>query len=221
MRALFLIIMRSKDKSLLRHALPRVLAFIGMLTLMPTLAAAQTEIENGVPVTIAVDAEMDNNFSVLVTDINFGTLGATNGSGTAKLTVTVDGDINTQTSGPMARIVAKGNGVTPGILEISSALSHQALHIRYSNVQNLTCLSCPGSPPPLEILEIFDNASAQAGRWSATDPAPDANATNGIVTTNNNGEASLRIGVTIGTNNAMQPYPTGVYSGTFDITLEY
>ena len=207
--------------SFARRAICTGLILIGFSVLPHAFAQAQVSIENGVPVTIPVDAEMDNNFSVLVTDIHFGTLGITNGNGTATVTITTNGNISTQNNGDRARIVSKGDFSTHGILEISSALTNQAVHIRYSNIHDLTCDSCTGTPPKLIITQITDNAAAQTGLWSSSNANPDASATNGIVTTNNNGEAVVNIGMTLKTDGGSQPYPSGTYVGTFDVTLEY
>lgn len=186
--------------------------------------AGATSIDNGVPTTITVDASMDNNFSVDVTDVDFGTIGITNANGqTAELIMDANGTIDETTgnTGPQARIVSNG-GNAPGVLDIEGALSDQLLNIRYSNVQNLTCVSgCSGSPPALVISRIIDDATDQNGLWSVDDASPDASATSGQIMTSGTGTATVQIGVSIRTDGSGTPYPSGEYEGSFSVTLEY
>lgn len=201
-----------------------ILTFMGLLSLVSTQAAAQTNISNGVPVTIPVDAEMDNNFAVDVTDIDFGTIGATNAVGEiGELIMAPDGSLD-ETSGntdPVARIVSSGGPSTPGILDIEGALTDTLVYIRYSNVQNLTCGACGGTPPELIISRITDDAADQAGLWSVDDADPDGDAVAGQVTTSGTGTALVNIGATLRTDGSGTPYPSGTYAGSVDVTLEY
>lgn len=201
-----------------------IVPVMGLLGLIATQVSAQTNINNGVPVTIPVDAEMDNNFAVDVTDIDFGTIGATNAAGeTGELIMAPDGSLD-ESSGntdPVARIVSSSGPGTPGTLDIEGALANQVLTIRYSNVQNLTCGACGGAPPELVVSQITDDAADQAGLWSVDDADPDGDAIPGQVTTSGTGTALVNIGATLRTDSTNTPYPSGDYAGSFDVTLEY
>lgn len=192
---------------------------------MPMTALAQINISNGVPVTITVDAEMDNNFTVNVTDVDFGGIAATNASGeTAEITIAPNGAIDETTgnTGTIARLVSDGAGSTQGILDIEGGLANQLVSIRYSNVQDLVCIAgCSGTPPDLIIARITDNATNQAGQWSVDDADPDGDSVPGQVMTNGSGEALVNIGVTLRTDNSGDPYQSGTYAGSVDVTLEY
>lgn len=187
-------------------------------------AMAQIAIDNGVPVTIPVEADMDNNFAVDVTDIDFGIIGATNAVGeTGELIMAPNGNLD-EASGntdPVARIVSSSGPGTPGILDIEGALTNTLVYIRYSNVQNLTCSACGGSPPELIISQITDNAADQAGLWSVDDADPDGDAIPGQITTSGTGTALINIGATLRTDGSGTPYPSGTYAGSVDVTLEY
>lgn len=193
--------------------------------LIPCASMAQVAVSNGVPVMIAVDAEMDNDFAVNVTDVDFGTIAVTARSGqTGELIMSANGALDdvTGNSDPVARIISNGAGNTPGELEISGGLANQQVTIRYSNVVDMTCVSgCSGSPPDLIVSRIVDNAADQAALWSVDDADPDGDATPGLVTTNGAGEAIVNIGVSIRTENTDTPYQSGNYVGSFNVTLEY
>lgn len=185
---------------------------------------AQVAINNGVPTTITVDAEMDNNFAVDVTDVDFGTIGVTNANGQiGELIMAPNGSLDETTGNtdPLARIVSSSGPGTAGILDIEGGLANQVLNIRYSNVQNLNCGACGGAPPVLIVSRITDNAADQTGVWSVDDADPDGDAIPGQVTTDGSGAALVNIGVTLRTDGSGNPYPSGNYAGTFDVTLEY
>lgn len=184
---------------------------------------AQVDIENGVPVTIPVDAEMDNNFSVDVTDIDFGVIAATNAIGeTAELTITPGGSLDETTgnTGARARLVSNGGG-RPGTLDIESALADQTITIRYGNITNLTCGTCAGTPPVLVVSRIADDAALQNGGWSADSGSSDGDAVPGRIQTGNDGAARINIGVTLRTDGSGTAYPSGTYVGSLEVTLEY
>lgn len=198
---------------------------IALLILMLAGAAQAVDIENGVPTTIPVDASMDNNFAVIVTDIDVGTLAAMNAIGeTAELTITPGGAIDDSngSGGAKARLISSGSDSHPGTLDIEGALTSQQVTISYSNVRDLTCVSgCTGTPPKLIIAEITDDSGDQAALWSADDPSPDASATPGRFTTSGTGTATVNMGVTLRTDGSGIPYPSGNYEGSFDVILEY
>lgn len=187
--------------------------------------AAPENIDNGVPTTIPVEARMDNNFAVDVTDVDIGTIAAINASGeTATLTIAPNGtlDETTGNAGSRARLVSNGNDANPGTLDIAGGLTDQLVTIRYGNMQNLTCVSgCTGTPPALIIAAITDDSADQAASWSVDDATPDASATPGQFTTSGTGSATVNIGISIRTDGSGTPYPSGTYEGSFDVTLEY
>jgi|GEM_PF-4223699 len=187
-------------------------------------AAAQVPISNGVPTTVAASTTMDNNFSVDVTDIDFGTVVLTSAAGEA-------GELAMDTAGvfdesgntdPVARVLARLATGQQGILDVSGGLPDQALFISYSNVQNLTCVAgCVGANPDITVSAIGDDMATQAGSWSVDDADPDGDAVAGEGVTSATGTLTINVGASLRTANTNDPYQSGDYEGSFDIILAY
>lgn len=196
--------------------------FIPLLLARP--AVAQVAIDNGVPMPITVTAEMDNNFSVEQTDINFGVLALTTRAGqTGEITLDTDGSFDESGNlDPVARIASRNPAGQQGILEIGGGLPDTVLTIRYENVQNLTCVAgCAGLNPDIVVARIFDDMPTQAGAWSVDDADPDGDATPGQGVTDGSGEITINIGAALRTADTSTPYQAGDYEGSFDVILEY
>jgi hypothetical protein len=205
-----------------RHSF-RLSVFLFVLSSVP--ARAQDAVDNGVPMPITVQTTMDNNFSVDVTDIDFGTIAVTSAPGEAgELIMDTDGtfDEATGNTDPVARIAARSGAGQPGILDISSSLPDTLLTVRYENVGNLVCVAgCLGANPEIVVSRIGDDMANQAGEWSIDDGNPDADATPGQAMTNGSGELTVNIGASLRTEDTNDRYQSGDYEGSFDVVLEY
>ncbi len=187
-------------------------------------ALAQTAINNGVPVTIPVSAGMDNNFSVDVTDIDFGTIVLTSAAGeTGELAMDTGGIFDESgNTDPVARVLSRNPAGQPGILDIGGGLPDTTVYISYSNVQNLTCVSgCTGGNPDIIVARIGDNMPDQVGAWSVDDADPDGDAISGQGMTNGSGAITVNVGATLRTADTNAPYQPGDYEGSFDVILAY
>ncbi len=167
---------------------------------------------------------MDNNFAVDVTDIDFGSIVLTSATGeTGELVMSTDGTFDESgNTYPTARVLARNTTGQPGVLAIAGGLPDTMLFIKYSNVDDLTCVAgCMGANPEIVVSRIGDNMPDQAGAWSVDDADPDATAVSGQGMTDGAGALTVNIGASLRTEDTSDPYQPGDYEGSFDVLLSY
>lgn len=187
-------------------------------------AFAQVAIAPGVPTPVAVDAVMNNSFSITVTDLDFGAVALTSRTGeTGELVMDTDGtfDVSGNTD-PIARIAPRDPAGQQGTVAVAAGLPDTLLSVRYVNVQNLVCVAgCAGANPEIVVARIGDDMPDQAGAWSVDDADPDGDAVPGQGMTDAGGAITFNIGATLRTADTNDPYQSGTYEGSFDVILEY
>ena len=167
--------------------------------------------------TVNVNATVDNTADLVVTDLDFETIGVTSDPvDTAEMTLNPDNTI-TEEFGPglgtapnEAHIVSDDDTGTAGVATLSAALPNSDIFVYYSNLINLT----DGAAPDLVLASVQDNL-ATPGSWDGTTLVV------GIGTTNGTGDLVWNIGATIETEATASQYDSNVYTGTFDVYLTY
>lgn len=187
-----------------------------------TASSAPFEMDGSTPFTANVTAAVDNTADLAVTDIDFGTLGATSDAvDTAEIVLdpsssAITDDIGAGLGGAgEAHLVSQTNSGTPGVATFAG-LNNTLVFAYYSNLVDMDCALCTGGNPNLRLEKISDNM-AVPGSYTKTG----AVSVTGIETTTAGGALIWEIGATIQTLATAAQYETGAYAGTFDIMLTY
>ncbi len=182
------------------------------------------------PENIQVCALIDNTFSTEVTDVDFGTIGATaflGETGCLIMDPVVAGTINEDNLVPcgspaVARIVSDDEAGTPGLIEIlaGGAFNNQEMRMQFQVADpEMTC----ASGPSLFLSELLSDQTTPAEWENTGNVATDnTNAVIGAGDTDGTGALEIYIGATIMTDitNAAR-YESGACEGQFQVTLFY
>lgn len=199
--------------------------------------ATAGSIEAEVPYDINVCATIDNTFTVAVTDLDFGTVGATHKPAqhgclimTPGATGTLDESNATcsSTDADRARLVSDDQLGTSALISIPATGAFNTQEVRMLIQVDEEEMACTGTDsPPLIIGALLSDQTTPAS-WSF-DAGADATARNtaavyGIATTAADGALNIYIGGEIRTDAtaaADAVYPSGTCEGTFNVTLFY
>jgi hypothetical protein len=135
-------------------------------------------------------------------DLTFGTLYAKSGGGSGDvetLTMTPGGIITYAGTGTTSKLISLG-GQAPAIINISGMAASTTVNVVTDNPVNLST----GNPAVATfVLTVTDDTSA------------------GTVTTDASGNATIKVGGTITTQDTANTYQNGVYTGSYDVTVSY
>jgi hypothetical protein len=166
-------------------------------------ANAQSESLIDEPITLQVL----NNFTFArTTAMNFGTYvvnaDTANGGNTATLTMNpTTGAVVAANNGDAQFISVSSTGRSRGVYAVSSAAPSTTLTVSTSNLGNLACGGCTGSPPVLTLTSVTPDASSPV--------------------TDSNGAVTINFGAVLTTIAGGNQYTDGTYAGDFDILVSY
>ena len=208
------------------------------------MPAGPFTLSSGSPVSLPFSARINETVQVQTTSISFGTIGIHQVTGSkATLRIAPDGQLTDSHGGTDARIVTESGsvGVHAATVDIQGAFPGTVIYAHYENIVDLTCgsgtctdvtlrqrgVSSTYSAPTLLITEIQDDldhlgnsgehgAGLSAGSWQSGGTSVD-----GQGRTDSQGQLTFSIGATISTDGASQYYASGMYNGSFDMTLSY
>lgn len=187
-----------------------------------TASSAPFEMDGATPYTANVTAAVDNTADLAITDIAFGTIGATSDAvDTASLTLnpttnSITDDVGAGVGGAgEAHLVSETNTGTAGVATFAG-LANTLVFAYYSNLVDLDCALCTGGNPVLTLEQIQDDMATPGSYTKST-----ATSVTGIETTDGVGALVWNIGATIQTVATAAQYETGTYAGTFDVMLTY
>ncbi len=154
------------------------------------------------PVTLTVA----NSFTLTqTTAMNFGSfvvVADTGGSNTATLTMApATGVVTPSNNAPASFVLVSAVGASRGVYAISAAAPSTTLTVSTSNLTDLTCGACSGSPPVITLTSV-----------TADDSTP---------TTDGSGDATVNFGAVLTTVAGGNQYVSGAYAGSFDIAVAY
>ena len=186
-----------------------------------TSSAIAAPVQIGSPVTLDMDATVENTIDVVVTTpINFGTIGAiSDGTDTATLTLSPAGvvteDPGTGYGGadPAAIVMDPSSVPTVGAIAVTAAFENTELYVTYQNVIDLA-----NGGRTFEVTAVVDDLATPG----AYDGVTDTMTTIGHETTDIAGALSFNIGASITTDTpGNTAYPDGNYDGGLDIVFSY
>lgn len=189
-----------------------------------TAWSAAYELDSGNAVNVTVTAEVLQTVDVTVAaNVNFGNIGIhQDAADTAQLVMDPLAAVTEDLAGP-ARMVTDDNS-TPvaGDIDLTGGFPDTDIHVTYTHNADLACIdpSCALSND-LTLVDVQDSMVAAAALTNGTGVQQGDFATEGIGTTTAGGLLSWQIGATIETVAGAQPYETGTYVGSFDMTLSY
>lgn len=196
--------------------------------------ATNATFDSQLPEDMAICATVANTFATALTDINFGTIGATNAAGEfGCLVLNTDSTYNEandactgRTAGlpALARVVARAASGTAGILAVDNAFPTQEIRLAFNVTSNaIACVDGAADPATGLLLGRIFTDGATGAEWNFdTDVATsNTNATMGSFMTDNTGDVTILVGAEIQNSGTADRYLTGECQGTFDLTMFY
>jgi len=152
-----------------------------------------------------VSATIQNAFSVAdITVANVGTIAIVVVPltlDTATLTITPTGGISITNMADAYILDVDNSAVTNGVIDISGAAPNTQINIAFATLSNLVCATCLPGNPDINL----GSYTTDTGLTPFTDGS---------------GNLTVNYGLTISTNPGV-PYEDGVYTGQYQVTVNY
>jgi len=170
-------------------------------------AMAQETVSNA-----TVDVTLQNSFTLTeTTPMEFGTIVMfcdTGANNTTTATLNTAGVFSAGAVSGNARVIdvdpAAPNPRSQAVFDVTGAAPNSGLDVTLGGLTNLTCAACGGGNPAITLTSLSNSS------------------VNGVITTDNAGDATLNVGAVLTTlGSCPVQYADGLYQGTYDLTVSY
>jgi hypothetical protein len=191
----------------IQHIKKAALGACAASALLSGSAMAQETVANA-----TVDVTLQNSFTLTeTTPMEFGTIVMfcdTGANNTTTATLNTAGVFAAGAVSGNARVIdvdaAAPNPRSQAVFDVTGAAPNSGLDVTLGGLTNLTCAACGGGNPAITLTSLSNSS------------------VNGVITTDNAGDATLNVGAVLTTlGTCVTQYADGLYQGTYDLTVSY